>query len=171
MTRDDQNQFRISRPSAPLPSKSDFDPFDGDLDAQYAWRNFGDLSLKQAYDLFLTNPVHYQEDFMFMGGTAFHYYFPVVDRYIHEVTGTEEGDDCQVAILGSGVAAQLDWNGAPHNQSLIREIENLSDYVSTHLDQYSPLAKDQRRIKREWDRVNEKIAEYKSKNVVDGNGK
>lgn len=102
---------------------------------------------------------------MFMGGAAFDYYFPVVDRYIREVTGSEEGDDCEVGILGSGVAAQFAWNGAHPSPSLVSEIESLSKYVSTHLDQYSPSTQDQRRIKREWDRVNEKIAEYKSKSA------
>jgi hypothetical protein len=171
MATDDQMQFSIQRPSAPLPSRSDFDSLDGDLDAQCAWRNFGGLSMGQAYDLFLTNPLHYQEDFMFMGGRAFDYYFPVVDRYIREVTGNEDGDDCEVAILGSGVAAQFDWNGAHPSPSLINEIEALSEYVSTHLDQYSPSAEHQKRIKREWGRVNEKIAEYKSKSeqAVRGN--
>ena len=163
MSKDDQNHFRIQRPSAPLPTESDFDPFAGDLDAQCAWRNFGELSLKQAYDLFITNPLCYQEDFMFMGGTAFDYYFPVIDRYIQKVAGTEEGDDCEVAILGSGVAAQFDWNGAHPRPSLVSEIEKLSKYVLSHLEQYSPAAKDQRRIQREWNRVNERVTEYKSK--------
>lgn len=167
MSKDDQKHFRIQRPSAPLPAESNFDPFSGDLDAQCAWRNFGELSLKQAYDLFLTNPGRYQEDFMFMGGTAFDYYFPVLDRYIREVAGTEEGEDCEVAILGSAVAAQFDWNGAHPRPSLVSEIEQLSDYVLSHLEQYSPEAKDQRRIHREWNLVIEKVAEYKSKSEQD----
>lgn len=163
MARDHQKPFRIRRASAPLRAELDFDPFKGDLDAQCAWRNFGGPSLEQAYEMFLTNPLHYQEDFTFMGGTAFEYYFLVVDLYIRHVTGAEEGDDCQVAILGSGVAAQFDWNGKHPSPSSVTEIEALSGYISTHLDQYSPSARNQRRIKREWDRVNEKVARYKSK--------
>ena len=85
MAKDDQEQFFLRRRIAPPLCESDFDPVGGDLDAQYAWKNFGELTLKQAYDLFLTNPIHYQEDFMFMGGTAFDYYFPVIDRYIRQV--------------------------------------------------------------------------------------
>ena len=170
MSKDDQNQFFLRRRSAPLPSEKDFDPFGGDLDAQCAWKNFGELTLKQAYDLFLTNPIHYQEDFMFMGGAAFDYYFPVIDRYIREVVGDDEGDDCEVAILGSGVAAQFDWNGADPNDALVSEIAQLAAYVSSNVAQYSPAAKDQRRIKREWSRVNEKIAAHKNKRESGRNG-
>ena len=100
---------------------------------------------------------------MFMGGQAFDYYFPVVDLYMREVTGSDGEDDCMVAILGSGVAAQFNWNGTHPSPSLISEIEDLSEYVLSHTDQYSPSGKDQRRIKRKWDHVNELIAEYKSK--------
>lgn len=156
-------KFRNPRPAAPLPSKLDFDPFGGDLDAQCAWKNFGGLSLSQAYDLFLSNPRQYQEDFMFMGGHAFDYYFPVVDRYLCEVASSAAGDDCGVAFLGSGVAAQFDWNGAFPSMSLISEIENLSEHVLAHLDQYSPSADDQTCINRAWGRVNEMIAKYKGK--------
>ena len=171
MAKEDQEQFFLRRRSAPLPSETDFDPFGGDLDAQYAWKNFGGLTLKQAYDLFLTNPIHYQEDFMFMGGAAFDYYFPVIDRYIREVTGDEEGDDCEVAILGSGVAGQFDWNGADPSDSLVSEIAQLANYVSSNVAQYSPAAEDQKRITGEWDRVDEKIAAHKNKSEQADAGK
>ena len=108
---------------------------------------------------------------MFMGGQAFDYYFPVVDAYMREVTGSDDGDDCVVAVLGSGVAAQFNWNGAHPSPSLITEIEDLSEYVLAHTDQYSPSGKDQRRIRREWDRVNEVIAEHKSKGEKAANTK
>ncbi len=104
---------------------------------------------------------------MFMGSGAFSYYFPVIDRYVREVSGSDPGDDCQVAILGDGVAAQFDWTGARLSESLITEIEQLSQYAFSHLGQYSPSAKDQRRIKRAWGNVNEKVAEYKSKRGLD----
>ena len=107
---------------------------------------------------------------MFMGGTAFDYYFPVIDRYIREIRGEEEGDDCEVAILGSGVAAQFDWNGADPSDTLVGEIARLSEYVASHLGRYSPAAKDQRRIEREWNRVEEKIASHKRKSERGGAG-
>lgn len=104
------------------------------------------------------------------GGAAFDYYFPVIDRYIRKVTGDEEGDDCEVAILGSAVAAKFDSNGANPSDALVCEIEQLADYVSSNVAQYSPAARDQRRIKREWDRVHKKIAARKNKSEQDGAG-
>lgn len=165
MIQDNQKQCFIRRQSTPLPTESDFNPFGNDLDAQYAWQNFGNLSLKQAYDLFLTNPTHYQEDFMFMGKVAFNYYFPVIDRYIREITGDEEGDDCEVAILGSAIATQLDWEDADPNDALIDDIASLSEYVALNVEQYSPAAKDQRRIKREWQIVDQKLATHLKKRI------
>ncbi|MEM7010678.1 MAG: hypothetical protein AAF585_04260 [Verrucomicrobiota bacterium] len=79
MTKE-EGHFHLNRPPAPLPTENDFDPFGGDLDAQCAWKHFGELSLNQAYDIFVSAPNIYQEDFMFMGAVAFDYYFPVIDR-------------------------------------------------------------------------------------------
>lgn len=159
MAKEDNQHFRLHRPSTPLPGESDFDPFGGDLDARCAWKNFGGLSLKQAYERFISAPEIYQEDFMFMGPVAFDYYFPIIDCYVREVSGSEDGDDCEVSILGSGVAAQFDWKAGRASDQLIREIADLSSYVLTHIDQYSPVAKDQRRIIREWKKVEAMLAE------------
>ncbi|MBL8820867.1 MAG: hypothetical protein JNL96_20010 [Planctomycetaceae bacterium] len=69
-------------PEIPLPTEADFDPYGGDLDAQCAWRNFGGLTLDEATNKFRERPEIYQEDFMFMGGKAFAFYFPVVEAYL-----------------------------------------------------------------------------------------
>ncbi|MEM9646820.1 MAG: hypothetical protein AAF989_17650, partial [Planctomycetota bacterium] len=67
-----------------LPSEHDFDPHQGDLDAQYAWKHFGALTLEEAFRRFRENPEIYQEDFMHMGGRAFAFYFPVLDCFLRE---------------------------------------------------------------------------------------
>jgi len=152
------SHFRLQRPPAPVPSEADFDPWRGNLDAQCAWRNFGELSLKQAYELFMTAPQNYQEDFMFMGPVAFAYYFPVIDRYIREVTGSGDGDHTEVSILGSAVAGQLEWNGAGFGDERVGEIEDLAAYILANVSQYSMAEKDQRRIRREWAGVESKVA-------------
>jgi hypothetical protein len=38
--------------------------------------------LEQAHVRFCSAPEVYQEDFMFMGCRAFHFYFPVIDEYL-----------------------------------------------------------------------------------------
>ena len=154
--------FRLSRPGAPLPDQSDFGAHRHAPDALTAWRNFGELSLPQAYDLFCKCPENYQEDFMFMGGAAFGYYFPVIDRYLRTVTGVEEGDDCQAAILGSGVALQFEWIDARLSPSVVAEISDLAQFVRANLGRYSPAAKDRRRVDREWSNVEQKVLEYRA---------
>jgi hypothetical protein len=79
--------------STTLPTKKDFDPYDGNLDAASAWREFGGLTLDQAYKRFLSNSLSYQEDFMFMGPAAFSFYFPVIERHLYEFKTDCESDD------------------------------------------------------------------------------
>ncbi len=73
------NESERSEKSANPPEPSDFFVSEDDLDCRTAWENFGGLNLPQAYDRFCKNPHYYQEDFMFMGGKAFAYYFPVIE--------------------------------------------------------------------------------------------
>ena len=67
-----------------LPNQKDFYQSELNLDGHRAWKNFGGLTVDQAYEKFCENPGYYQEDFMFMGGPAFTFYFPIIDRYIRE---------------------------------------------------------------------------------------
>ena len=74
----------LSESHESLPREGDFDPWGGDLDAQTAWRNFGGLSVAEAYTKFLKSPDHYSEDFCSMGGVAFAFYFPVFEYYVRD---------------------------------------------------------------------------------------
>lgn len=150
----------LPRPSAPLPSRQDFDPVGCDLDAQSAWRNFGGLNLAEAHEKFLTVPESYQEDFMFMGARAFAYYFPVIDRYLRTISlDPRELGDCEAAILGSAVAAQFDWKGAVIPSDLRAEIESLRAFVVENVYRYAATEKDRRRILKEWQRVADALAQ------------
>ncbi len=81
--------------AAILPTEQHFDPYGGDLDAQCAWRNFGGLTIEEAKVKFCEHPEIHQEDFMFMGGKAFAYYYPVIDSYLREtpLLPPEDRDD------------------------------------------------------------------------------
>ena len=160
MTAGENSIFRLKRPAAPLPTEADFDPYGGGLDAHAAWEHFGGLSIPQAYDLFVTNPLCYQEDFMFMGSRAFEYYLPVIDRYLRDVTGGGESDGCQAAILGSGVAAQFDWKDSALSRTVVAEIAELSVFIRSNLPRFSPEPEEQRRIDGKWKVVDEKITRY-----------
>lgn len=145
--------FYLKRQTSKLPLEADFFFRAGGLEAGSAWKNFGELSLMQAYRVFVENPDCYQEDFMYMGPKAFQYYFPVIDKYVREVVGNSEGHDCSVAILGSGIEAQCNDGTFRMNESFNSEVSELCEYVLSHLSQYSPAAKDQRRVERTWSRV------------------
>lgn len=142
---------------APLPSEHDFDPYAGDLDAQHAWRNFGGLSLDDAYVKFCQFPEVYQEDFMFMGSRAFHYYFPVIDAYLRSVEPCDEWDDCQADILGSCVARQFEWKGAYVSPALRDRISDLCAFVLGHLSRLAWSPVNQERIRVSWTTVAGKL--------------
>ena len=93
-----------------LPKKKDFDPWHGDLDARWAWDQFGGLSIDQAYGKFIKNPEIHQEDFMFMGPKAFLYYFPVIERYITNVQLDDPDDDESLWIIGCALKSQYKKN-------------------------------------------------------------
>ena len=149
----------LPRPSTPLPSRQDFDPHGGDLDAKAAWQNFRGLGLDEAYEKFRSAPEVYQEDFMFMGTRAFAYYFPVIDRYLRTVTlDPRDLGDCETAILGDAVAAQFEWKGAIISTELRREIESLSRFVLENVARYAATEEERRHIQQEWQRVADALA-------------
>lgn len=136
-----------------LPDAADFDPYGGCLDAQHAWREFGGLSVEQAYTKFVENPLYYQEDFMFMGGRAFVFYFPVLDRYLREfrvADDPDDEDDSYAAIIGAGFSAQM---VSPTSSELGRIMDRISDlviYVRGHCHQLATEHDEQERIDSYW---------------------
>jgi hypothetical protein len=78
-----------------IPGKNDFGE---GLDERSAYKEFGGLTLDEAYQRFIENPVSCQEDFMFMGPVAFCYYFPVVERYLYAFRVENEWEDSQAWI-------------------------------------------------------------------------
>lgn len=139
-----------------LPTEKDFDPWNGCLDAQHAWKQFGGLELEQAYEKFCENPLNYQEDFMFMGPKAFKFYFPVVVCYLQACPFPEEYGDSQAWILGKAMKTQLERR---KDDDLLRPIGELCQHVRTHLSQYAELAADQDRISAAWVEVEQYLAE------------
>ncbi|WP_417378756.1 hypothetical protein [Gimesia sp.] len=111
--------------SGALPGERDFDPDEGDLDARVAWDHFGGLTLAEAYRAFQDHSEEYAEDFKYMGGKAFAYYFPVLERYllVTPVWREEEGVEwCQ--ILGLGAAIQFQFT-----QDCLTEVRELAPHV------------------------------------------
>jgi hypothetical protein len=142
--------------STKVPTERDFNPFGGDLDAAHAWREFGGMTLDQAYEHFLSNPLSYQEDFMFMGAAAFLFYFPVIERFLYNVRAENEWDDCQAWILSQGIIQQMsDENG--RNQQLLSRVAALVDYVLRNPNQYGTTIDEQERIISGWTELRETL--------------
>jgi hypothetical protein len=135
-----------------LPTKADFDPFAGCLDALNAWKDIGGLSRKAAYEKFCQNPGYYQEDFMFMDRAAFAYYFPVIERYVLEsrVQQDTQGDVEAISILAYCIKAQIEGPWTRPTQELRRRIIGLVRHVRGNLAHYSVEPDEQARIDIAW---------------------
>ena len=120
----------------PLPTERDFDPLSGGLDEQIAWENFGGLALEQALARFVENPDYYQEDFMFMGGKAFAFYFPVVERYLWSVPdGPQEHDHC-AWILSHCIKAHFQGRDLPDVRHLVPRVVALANFVMKNIARF-----------------------------------
>lgn len=138
-----------------LPSELDFDPHAGDLDAQCAWRNFGGLTLDDACEKFDEAPEVYQEDFMFMGGRAFAFYYPVIDQFLRKsalIPAVQRGDR-QAWILPQCIRHQFEWN--PHQSVLeLREsVLELCRFMSENLGVFEDDWWDVQDIEVQWCRL------------------
>ena len=56
----------------------------GNYDASYAWKHFGGKTKAEAHGLFAEHFRCYSEDLLWMGRSAFEYYFPVAVDYLLE---------------------------------------------------------------------------------------
>lgn len=68
-----------------IPSLGDFLEDHGCLDAHEAWKNFGGLTLNEAYEKLWSRPEIYLGDFAHMGERAFAHYFEVLERFVRNV--------------------------------------------------------------------------------------
>jgi hypothetical protein len=135
-----------------LPTEEDFDPYHGDLDAQSAWQNFGGLTLEEANRRFREKPITYQEDFMFMGGKAFAYYYPVIDSFLRETAQIvrREGDNRGAWILARCIQVQFQAGDLEHVMCLKSQILELVDFVRQNVGLFSDDADELREIDLAW---------------------
>lgn len=140
-----------------LPSEPDFDPCGNGLDEQSAWRNFGGLTLDEANKRFRECPEAYQEDFMWMGGRAFAFYFPVIDSFLRETTAVDEYDDRQAYILAHCIKMQFAGEVDPMVRNLAPRVLELATFVQANLGLFAQVEEDQSRIAGAWKELTESI--------------
>ena len=83
-----------------LPTRRDINVHDS-LDERSACEHFLGKSLEQAEALFRENSLHYQEDLMFMGASAFRFYVQAAISYIQSEAATSDSDiiNCFAGLL------------------------------------------------------------------------
>jgi len=131
-----------------LPTERDFDPYSGCLDAQSAWKHFGGLTIDEAHELFCENPLHYQEDFMFMGHGALAYYFPVLDKYLRT-------DDEVALIIAQGLELQFQFENDDISKidKLKKPIIELSQFIIQNIENYGETLDERNEISNAWQRL------------------
>jgi len=140
-----------------FPQEKDFDPHEGCLDAQCAWKNFGGLSIDEGYAKFCENPGYYQEDFMFMGWKAFVYYLPVIERFLKEVEPEDEYDDCEAWILGCAVESQVEEHKKKISEDIGTRLETLCDSTLARFKVMNLTEKDKKRILKQWTKTRKEL--------------
>ncbi len=135
-----------------LPRESDFYTHGGDLDGQHAWKCFGGLTLEQARQKFLGNPEFHQEDFMFMGGKAFAYYFPVIEEYLKSGAVGDSSSDYQMWILSYAIKNHFDGVDLQYVRHLIPRVLSLAECVvsnNVRINRYD--CEERERVAKGWE--------------------
>jgi len=138
--------------AGPLPGMEDFVPSDLCFDKLEAWKNFGKLTRTGAFDKFCSLPEVYQEDFMWMGGIAFAFYFPVIERYVFQahVDNDENGEVEAIWILAHCIKQQLHSDHVRGNSDLTDRILVLIEHIRSNLSKFCKEPSEQKRVDEAW---------------------
>ncbi len=123
-----------------LPTERDFDPYgDGSEEDAWgdewtAWQNFGGLTLEEAKAKFRENR-NYDEDFMWMGGRAFAFYFPVVDDFLRSVPEGNNSCETSAWFLSKCIQSQFDCS-LPDVRHLAPRVIELADFVRQNIRRF-----------------------------------
>lgn len=133
-----------------LPTQQDFDPSGSNPDAQVAWYNFGGLTVQQATEKLRDAPLHYQHDFMFMGGRAFAYYFPAIGNHLRTASDINNDGDHAAWILAHCIRAQFYGSNLPHVLQLATSVRELAGFVCDNIHQFGDDDGERQRVAAAW---------------------
>jgi len=115
-----------------LPTKREINPYPGDLDGDYAEKNWFGISLEEGAKNIETNALHYGEDFTYMGPVAFAFYLQSAVIYANSESSREDSDfaNCFIGLIESKLQ---DADERDHvKRAKIVCIELLSAFVSEY---------------------------------------
>lgn len=78
-----------------LPTAEDICPFEENIGAEYAKKNFLNKNIQEAYEMFKDNTLHYTEDLIEMGDNALLYYYKIIIMYLN--SDDAEDDECIIS--------------------------------------------------------------------------
>jgi len=81
-----------------LPSKIEINPYPGDLDGDYAEKNWLGVSIEEGARNLAENSFHYGEDFRYMGPVAFAYYLQSAVMYAKSAASSDDADFLNVFV-------------------------------------------------------------------------
>lgn len=131
------------------------------MEAFEAWEHFGGLSRPEAFEKFLDDPDYYQEDFAFMGGKAFAYYYPIIERYILESEIDNDEDEIDpIWILAHCINSQFcEVSTVEFVRPLRTRILKLTHYVRDHLPKFCAEQNRQTEIDLAWSELQQKLTQ------------
>lgn len=136
-----------------LPTAADFNAYTDCCDTHHAWEMFGELTLAEAYAKFCQHPAFYQEDFCYMGTTAFAYYLPVIERYVLESGPHGDGDNMQMLAYYLG----CQFKTPDDNALAIEVVQRIARHVRRNLSQYDEYPPEQAEIDEAWQSLENRL--------------
>ena len=117
-----------------LPTKKQINPFPGDLDGDYAVKNWLGKSIEEGIKMLASNSLHYGEDFSYMGKVAYNYYFDSIIGYAKSKDSSEDSD-----FVNSVLASTIEFRWE-HDKEIILHSKNkvilLLEYIIENYDKY-----------------------------------
>jgi hypothetical protein len=117
--------------------------------------HFGGLTLQEASAKFDEAPEVYHEDFMFMGGRAFAYYFPVLDQFLRKTIDlpSEKRGDRQSWVIPQCIHSHFFSVDLPFVSHLKTSIIDLCDFMLDNIDHFKDDWDDVAEIRHQWQRL------------------
>ena len=94
---------------------------------------------------------------MFMGTAAFAYYFPVLEKFLHNVPDIEHDGDNEAWIISRGILTQFNSKDTSKIEHLKRRAIDLAKYVLDNIGRFGGDDKERKRVTNSWQQLIEQL--------------